>query len=96
MSKCPQKRTPEFKLKVALESLKGDQAITKLASEYGIHPRQITRWRDQLLVEGKDIFVHKATQKSSNPEPDRKELLHIIDKLSLELEFLKKKLKRSE
>jgi transposase-like protein len=95
MSKPPQKRTAEFKFKIAIEALKGDQAITHIASEYGIHPKQITRWRNQLLEEAKDIFIHKATQKSSKAEPDKKELLHIIDKLSLELDFLKKKLKKN-
>jgi transposase-like protein len=94
MAKTPQKRTPEFKLKLAIEALKGDQAITRLASEYGIHPRQITRWRNQLLEEGKDIFIHKATQKSKNPDPDKKQLLHIIEQLTMELDFIKKKLKR--
>lgn len=92
MSKLPRKRTPEFKLKIAIESLRGDQAITKLASEYELHPRQITRWRDQLLEEGKEVFIHKTTQRNSRSDPDKKELLHIIDQLSLELEFLKKKL----
>jgi transposase-like protein len=93
MAKQPQQRTPEFKLKIALEALKNDQALTQLASEYGLHPKQIRRWRDKLLIEASDIFIHKSTQKSS--DPDKKELLHIIDQLSLELEFLKKKLGRN-
>jgi transposase-like protein len=93
MSKAPKKIAPELKLRLAIEALKGEQAITKIASEHGIHPKQITRWRDQLLLEGKEIFIHKATQKSS--DPDKKKLLHIIDQMSLELEFLKKKLGRN-
>lgn len=93
MSQPPQQRTPEFKLKIALEALKGDQAITALASQYGLHPKQIRRWRDQLLLEGKEIFIHKNIQKSRASDPDKKDLLHIIDKLTLELEFLKKKLR---
>lgn len=94
MSKPPQRKSPEFKLRIALEALKGDRAITELASEHGIHPKQIMRWRDQLLEEGEDIFIHKATQKKS--DPDREKLLHIIEQLSLELDFLKKKLRRND
>lgn len=93
MSKAPQKRTPEFKLKLAIEALKGDRPITLIASEHGIHPKQIRRWRDQLIAEGEGIFIHKATQKSE--DPDKEKLLHIIEQLTLELEFLKKKLQRN-
>lgn len=90
MAKPPQKRTDEFKLMIALESLRGDRAITDLAAQHNLHPRQIRRWRDQLLLEGKEIFSHKGTKKTA--EPDREHLLHLINQLSLELDFLKKKL----
>ena len=93
MAKPPQKRSAKLKMKLAIESLKGEQSVTQIASEHGIHPKQIRRWRDQLLAEGEDIFVHKATQKST--DPDKEKLLHVIDQLTLELEFLKKKLKRN-
>lgn len=94
MSKAPQRKSPEFKLKIALEAFKGDKTISALASEHCMHPRQITRWRDQLLEEGDDIFIHKQTQKKS--DPDKEKLFHIIEQLSLELDFLKKKLRRND
>ena len=94
MSKVPRKITPEFKLKLVLEVLKGEKTIVQLASEYGLHPKQIQRWRNQLLEEGENIFIHKSIQKKL--DPDREKLLHIIDQLTLELEFLKKKLRRND
>jgi transposase-like protein len=94
MSKVPKKRTSEFKLKLALEALKGEKTIVQIASEHGIHPKQIQRWRDQLLEEGQDLFIHKTIQKKA--DPDKEKLLHIIAQLTLELEFLKKKLKRND
>lgn len=94
MSKAPQKKSSEFKLKLALEALKGERAITEIATEHGLHPKQIRRWRDRLLAEGEGIFTHKNILKCA--DPDKEKLLHIIDQLSLELEFLKKKLKRSD
>lgn len=94
MSKPPKQRTPEFKLKLVLEALKGDKTIAQLASENEMHPKQIQRWKNQLLEEGEDIFLHKTTQKQS--DPDKEKLLNIIDQLTLELEFLKKKLKRND
>jgi transposase-like protein len=93
MSKPPKKRAPEFKLNLVLEALKGDKTLAQLASEYGTHPKQIQRWRDQLLNEAEHIFIHKQTKQKSDPDKDK--LLHIIEQLTSELEFLKKKLKRS-
>jgi transposase-like protein len=94
MSKVPKKRTSEFKFKLAIEALKGNKTIVDLASEQEMHPKQIQRWRDQLLEEGAQIFLHKGIQKKL--DPDKEKLLHIIDKLTLELEYLKKKLRRND
>ena len=35
----------EFKAQVALEAIKGEQAIQELGSSYGVYPNQITHWR---------------------------------------------------
>lgn len=94
MSKVPQNRTPEYKFKLALEALKGAKTIVQLASEHGLHPKQIQRWRNLLLDEGEDVFIHKTTQRRTDPE--REQLLHLINQLNLELEFLKKKLRRND
>jgi transposase-like protein len=94
MSKPPKQRTPEFKLKLVLEALKGDKSIAQLASENEMHPKQIQRWKTLFLEEGENIFIHKTIQKQF--DPDKEKLLHIIDQLSLELEFLKKKLRRND
>jgi transposase len=92
MSK-PKQRTAEFKFNLILEVLKGDKSIVQLASENQMHPKQIQRWRDQLLQEGANVFTHKTALKHS--DPDKEELLHIINQLSADIEYLKKKLKRN-
>ena len=92
MSKAPQRKSPEFKLNLALEAIKGEHTIIQLASQHGINPKQITRWRDQLLNEGAAVFEHKRTRAKSDPGKD--ELLKIIEQHRVELEFLKKKLKQ--
>ena len=70
MSKVPKKRTPEFKLKLDVEALKGERTLVQIASEHGIHPKQIRRWRDQLLEEAEEIFIHKSTQKRADPDKE--------------------------
>ncbi|MBS0627426.1 MAG: transposase [Verrucomicrobia bacterium] len=93
MSKAPKKRSPEFKLNIVLECLKGEKTIVQIASEHQMHPKQIRRWKDKFIEEGQQVFLHKSTLKKA--DPDKEKLLHVISQLSLELEFLKKKLQRN-
>ena len=44
MSKRKQYR-PDFKAKVAFETLKGEQTVSELASRFGVHPTMIHQWK---------------------------------------------------
>ena len=35
----------DFKVRVALEAIKGQKTLNELAAEYGVHPSQITQWK---------------------------------------------------
>ena len=94
MAKAQKKWSADLKLKIVIDSLRGDITLTQLASEHGLHPRQILRWREKLLDEGESIF--KDQREQNQKDPDKEKLLHIIDQLSVELEFVKKKLKRND
>jgi len=48
MSKRKQ-HAPEFKAKVALEALKGEETAVALASRSGVHPTMIHQWKRALL-----------------------------------------------
>ena len=93
MTKVPQRKSPKFKFQIALEALRKDKTIVQIASEHDMHPKQIQRWKDQLLQEGEQLFVHKTTQ--NRQDPDREQLVRVINQLSAELEYLKKKLRSS-
>ncbi len=45
MARMRMKRTSEFKAKVVLAVIRGDQTVTELASLYKVHPNQITTWK---------------------------------------------------
>ena len=46
----------EFKVRVALEAIRGQKTANEIASEYGVHPTQIAQWKKQVLDELPGIF----------------------------------------
>ena len=84
--------TSEFKSKVAIEALKGHKTINELASEFDVHPSQITSWKKQLVEVSKSAFQDKKALKAAETqEAERERLYAQIGKLKVEVDWLKKK-----
>lgn len=45
-----------FKATVAIEAIKEQKTITQIASEYGVHPNQVGKWKKQLLSQLPQLF----------------------------------------
>jgi transposase-like protein len=86
----PQLRTrhsAEFKAKVALAALSESKTLAELATEYGVHPAQITRWKQELVQSASDLFG-KGKKKEVNHDAEIDELHRQIGKLKVENDFL--------
>ena len=84
-------RTAAFKKKVALEALKEDKTLSQLASEHSVHPLLIGRWKKELIEGAERLFEEKKGRKQED-EFDRDVLEKKIGQLTIEIDFLKKKL----
>jgi transposase-like protein len=86
--------TTQQKARIVLEILKEERSVSQLASEHGIHPNQLYKWKAQAIEKLPDVFddEHKD-EKALKSEHDRqlKELYAEIGKLSTQLAWLKKK-----
>jgi putative transposase len=82
----------QFKFKVALAAAKEDKTLGQLATEYGVHPGQISQWKRQLLTDGAEVFGRNGGSRQAHAqEAEQAELYEQIGRLKMELEWLKKK-----
>jgi transposase-like protein len=86
MSKRPRRNHgSEFKAKVALEALKGEQTLAELAQRFEVHQSQIVLWKKELLDRAGELFEKGHKDKG---EPDVKGLHAKIGQLTMENDFL--------
>lgn len=88
----PKRRfTAAFKSKVALEAIKGLKTISEIASEYEVHPNQVSQWKRQLRDGLEDVFTDPRRSGRSE-EKEKARLYQEIGRQKVELDWLKKKL----
>ena len=87
------KHGTEFKAKVALEAIRGEQTVQEIALKYEVHPNQVTQWKRQLLDNAVTAFEKpgKKSQEEKGAEQKEERLFSQIGRLKIENDFLKKK-----
>ena len=84
--------TPEFKAQVVKEILKEEKTMTQIATEYGVHPVQLSQWKKVAMDNLANLFVdeRKAAKEKKTQEQKIERLYAQVGKLSTQLEWLKK------
>jgi len=85
------KRSTEFKAKVSLAAIRGDQTINELASLFSVHPNQVIAWKRQAQDKLALIFENDKADPTKAAEKLIEELYRQIGQLKVELDWLKKK-----
>lgn len=92
MAKKRRRFTDKFKAKVALEAAKGLKTLSELATEYRVHPNQISNWKQQLITNAPTLFASGKKQRAKTEEELTAPLYEEIGRLKMDLKWLKKKL----
>lgn len=80
----------KFKVRVAVEAIRGEKTLSQLGSQFKVHPIQIAKWRKSALEQLPELFVDGRTRKG-NGGADSDALYEEIGRLKVELDWLKKK-----
>ena len=87
--------SPAFKSQVVQEVLEGNKTLSQIASEHGIHPNVIAKWKRTALEALPDTFDERTDRQIAalieRYEKEKEQLYAQIGRLSTELRWLGKK-----
>ena len=85
-------RSAEFKAKVALAALADGKTVQQISTLFEVHPTQVQTWKKQLLVGAAEVFQAGVVSEDKLAQAEKEgELLQEIGRLTVELNWLKKK-----
>jgi len=92
MALTRKRHSTQIKVKVALEAIRGTRTTAEISSHYGVHASQINTWKKQALEAIPEAFSSKRKRQEDDQEALVDELYRQIGQLTVERDWLKKKL----
>jgi transposase len=86
--------SPEAKAEIVMKVLREEETLAQIASEYGVHPTQLSKWKVQFLRDAHVVFQNEQKPINELKARHDKELDGLyaeIGKLTAQLSWLKKK-----
>ncbi|HEV58484.1 MAG TPA: hypothetical protein ENN87_13495 [Phycisphaerales bacterium] len=84
-----------YKARVAVEAIRGEKTLNEIASQYEVHPSQVSQWKKQALEHLPEIMADGRTTAVRDSRPLDVDPLHRkIGQQAVEIDFLKKKLRQ--
>ncbi len=84
--------TDKFKARVALDAVKGIKTLSALATEYKVHPNQVSQWKKLLVSGSPELFSGRNGAGRDNNDKDTAALYEEIGRLKMDIKWLEKKL----
>jgi transposase-like protein len=80
------------KARVVIQAIEGHKTVNQIASEHKIHPTLVTRWKAEALDRLPEVLSDSRGPRRVSQERRESRMLQQIGHLTMEVEFLKKKL----
>lgn len=94
MSKKRKTYSPAEKAKIVLEVLREESTLNEIATNYGVSPQLISRWKVEFIENMPAVFDKKNTeveQLKKEHYAEKEDLINQIGQLTVDLTWLKKK-----
>ena len=84
-----QKFTPEFKRRVVLQAVRGNETVRSIAARHGVNPNQVSKWKTETHDGLLEVFA-----RGGNNAADRRterlveQLYTLIGELTVERDFV--------
>ena len=91
MSHKRRQHSGEFKARVALAAIRSEKTVHELASEYGVHPVQISQWKRAIQDEAPRLLSSRRGRQEKEEQELKATLYQQVGQLKVELDRVKKK-----
>lgn len=94
MSKKRKTYSPAEKAKIVLEVLREESTLNEIATNYGVSPQLISRWKVEFIENMPAVFDKKNTeveQLKKEHSSEKEGLINQIGQLTVDVNWLKKK-----